>query len=70
MSSQGYFHRDLKPENLLLANEGDEAILKIADFKFSALLEEEADTPTVRGGGLDEPQNASIPASSLPDRAD
>ena len=29
---RGICHRDLKPENLLLANEGDEAILKIADF--------------------------------------
>ncbi len=38
---RGICHRDLKPENLLLANEGDEAILKIADFGLSALLDEE-----------------------------
>ena len=47
---RGVCHRDLKPENLLLANEGDEAVLKIADFGLSALLEEgshtEADSST------------------------
>jgi serine/threonine protein kinase len=36
---RGVCHRDLKPENLLLANEGELAILKIADFGLSALLD-------------------------------
>ena len=67
---RGICHRDLKPENLLLANEGDEAILKIADFGLSALLEEEVETRIVRGDGADSGQNTSFPASVLPDRGD
>lgn len=31
-------HRDLKPENLLLSDNSDSAILKIADFGFSAVI--------------------------------
>eukprot|EP00981_Chlorochromonas_danica_P007087 scaffold1551_cov164-Ochromonas_danica.AAC.15 len=34
--NQGVCHRDLKPENLLLQGDGKDAILKIADFGFSA----------------------------------
>lgn len=34
--AQGVCHRDLKPENLLLQGDGKDAILKIADFGFSA----------------------------------
>ena len=37
---RGVCHRDLKPENLLLANEGEEAVLKIADFD-CALVEDD-----------------------------
>ena len=36
---RGVCHRDLKPENLLLADNHDGAILKIADFGLSALVE-------------------------------
>lgn len=31
-------HRDLKPENLLLSDQSDGAILKIADFGLSAII--------------------------------
>ena len=34
--AQGVCHRDLKPENLLLQDGGEETVLKIADFGFSA----------------------------------
>lgn len=36
--SLGVVHRDLKPENLLLSDSSDSAILKIADFGFSAVI--------------------------------
>lgn len=35
---KGVVHRDLKPENLLLSDNSDQAILKIADFGFSAII--------------------------------
>ncbi|KAG5178841.1 hypothetical protein JKP88DRAFT_350214 [Tribonema minus] len=35
---RGVCHRDLKPENLLLADNSEHPVLKIADFGFSALL--------------------------------
>lgn len=37
-SNSGVVHRDLKPENLLLDNLSESAILKIADFGFSAVI--------------------------------
>lgn len=36
--NKGIVHRDLKPENLLLSDNSDSAILKIADFGFSAIV--------------------------------
>jgi len=36
--AQGVCHRDLKPENLLLADNNDNSVLKIADFGLSALF--------------------------------
>jgi serine/threonine protein kinase len=36
--AKGIVHRDLKPENLLLSDISDNAILKIADFGFSAVI--------------------------------
>eukprot|EP00943_MAST-04B_sp_MAST-4B-sp1_P003204 g3204.t1 len=67
---RGICHRDLKPENLLLANEGDEAILKIADFGLSALLEEEEEEyPTNKtSSGIN--SGLVAPSSSLPDHGD
>ena len=35
---KGVVHRDLKPENLLLSDNSDASILKIADFGFSAVI--------------------------------
>jgi len=35
LHSLGIVHRDVKPDNLLLTTEGDEAVLKIADFGFA-----------------------------------
>lgn len=37
---KGVVHRDLKPENLLLSDTSESAILKIADFGFSAIIYE------------------------------
>lgn len=57
--SQGVCHRDLKPENLLLADNEDNAALKIADFGLSALFrarelsqEEEDALRRASAGGL------------------
>eukprot|EP01043_Picozoa_sp_COSAG02_P087437 COSAG02_NODE_24716_length_679_cov_1.465517_3_plen_120_part_01 len=38
LHSRGIAHRDLKPENLLLANPGDPASIKIADFGFAKIM--------------------------------
>ena len=38
LHSHGIAHRDLKPENLLLANPGDPASIKIADFGFAKIV--------------------------------
>ena len=38
LHSRGIAHRDLKPENLLLANPGDPASIKIADFGFAKVM--------------------------------
>jgi calcium/calmodulin-dependent protein kinase I len=40
-------HRDLKPENILLLNEADDAPIKIADFGFAKVIEEDALTSTL-----------------------
>jgi calcium/calmodulin-dependent protein kinase I len=37
LHEKGIAHRDLKPENLLLANPGDPASIKIADFGFAKI---------------------------------
>jgi len=38
LHDRGIAHRDLKPENLLLANPGDPASIKIADFGFAKVV--------------------------------
>jgi len=43
LHDNGIAHRDLKPENLLSAGEGDEEIIKIADFGFSKSFGEEGE---------------------------
>ena len=35
LHKKGIVHRDLKPENFLLADDGKEAAIKIADFGFA-----------------------------------
>ena len=39
LHSKGIVHRDLKPENLLLSDKSPDAILKIADFGLSKILD-------------------------------
>lgn len=39
MHRRGIAHRDIKPENLLLMDEDDESILKLADFGFAAVFD-------------------------------
>lgn len=41
LHSKGIAHRDLKPENLLLCADDDEAKVKIADFGFAKMMDEE-----------------------------
>jgi len=43
LHDNGIAHRDLKPENLLSAGEGDDEIIKIADFGFSKSFGEEGE---------------------------
>jgi len=38
LHSQGIAHRDLKPENLLCSGEGDDMVIKIADFGLSKIF--------------------------------
>lgn len=40
---QGVVHRDLKPENILLADDTDDAVVKIADFGFAKQSDEGTD---------------------------
>ena len=42
-------HRDLKPENLLLVNEKDDCLIKIADFGFAKRCESENSLTTLCG---------------------
>lgn len=49
LHSRGIAHRDLKPENLLLANPGDPASIKIADFGFAKIMSK---LPKVHGQQL------------------
>lgn len=59
---RGIVHRDLKPENLLLSDNSDAAILKIADFGLSAVIfANESTPPTPSRGGVEE---TSSPFSS------
>jgi len=41
LHEQGIAHRDLKPENLLCSGEGDDEVVKIADFGLSKIFNEE-----------------------------
>jgi len=41
LHSQGIAHRDLKPENLLCSGEGEDEVVKIADFGLSKIFNEE-----------------------------
>ncbi|XP_017770517.1 PREDICTED: ribosomal protein S6 kinase alpha-5-like [Nicrophorus vespilloides] len=41
MHSRGVVHRDLKPENLLFTSDGDEAEIKVVDFGFARLKQEQ-----------------------------
>ena len=59
---RGVCHRDLKPENLLLSDEDDGAVLKIADFGLSALFCAASDAAADGedgGGGLNHPNRAA-----------
>jgi len=42
LHSKGIAHRDLKPENVLLQNDNDDAIIKIADFGLSRVYTEQS----------------------------
>eukprot|EP00606_Chrysophyceae_sp_TOSAG23-5_P000266 GSChrysophyteH2.ASY1.ANO1.1371.1 assembled CDS len=50
--AQGVCHRDLKPENLLLQDGGEETVLKIADFGFSARFMMDQGAAAAARGGL------------------
>eukprot|EP01120_Amphizonella_sp_Union-15-10_P007059 TRINITY_DN2347_c0_g2_i5.p1 TRINITY_DN2347_c0_g2~~TRINITY_DN2347_c0_g2_i5.p1 ORF type:complete len:295 (+),score=68.61 TRINITY_DN2347_c0_g2_i5:66-950(+) len=41
LHKQGIVHRDLKPENFLCSGQGEDEIIKIADFSFSKLIPED-----------------------------
>ncbi len=43
-ASRGVAHRDLKPENLLLENDNDDSIIKLADFGFAKRSNGEIDS--------------------------
>lgn len=47
----GGFHRDIKPDNLLLAVDGEEATVKIADFGLARLPHDSGSTMTYGGFG-------------------
>eukprot|EP00727_Mastigamoeba_balamuthi_P007687 m51a1_g3539 putative calcium calmodulin-dependent protein kinase type ii subunit delta isoform x9 (818) ;mRNA; f:976207-980787 len=49
MHAQGVIHRDLKLENLLLADESDDAAVKIADFDLSVLETDAAELTDMTG---------------------
>jgi len=39
MQEQKIIHRDLKPSNILLASDGEDPIIKVADFGYARFLE-------------------------------
>ncbi|XP_072137156.1 calcium/calmodulin-dependent protein kinase type IV [Mobula birostris] len=49
LHQNGIVHRDLKPENLLYASPAPDALLKIADFGLSKIVEEQVTMKTVCG---------------------
>ncbi|XP_051875460.1 calcium/calmodulin-dependent protein kinase type IV-like [Pristis pectinata] len=49
LHENGIVHRDLKPENLLYASPSPDALLKIADFGLSKIVEEQVTMKTVCG---------------------
>ena len=68
MARIGIVHRDLKPENLLLSDSSDSAILKIADFGFSAVifasesssLSDDVQSLTIQSSNLHSPQAVQV----------
>ncbi|KAI9070621.1 hypothetical protein K1719_047419 [Acacia pycnantha] len=52
MHYRGIIHRDLKPENILLSSQGDDSVLKIADFGLSRTLHPGESAETVCGSPL------------------
>ncbi|CAK8683355.1 serine/threonine-protein kinase Chk2-like [Clavelina lepadiformis] len=49
LHSNGITHRDLKPENVLLMSNEEPCLLKITDFGYSRLLQDEALMSTIAG---------------------
>jgi serine/threonine-protein kinase ULK/ATG1 len=52
MHSLGIVHRDLKPQNILIKSEGDNKIIKIADFGFARFLKDTQTAETICGSPL------------------
>lgn len=49
LHSKGIVHRDLKPENLLLSDDSENAVVKIADFGLSKIMDAQAVLQTACG---------------------
>ena len=52
LHSQNFIHRDLKPQNILLTDESDTPMLKIADFGFARALMPQDMAATICGSPL------------------
>ncbi|XP_020553479.1 serine/threonine-protein kinase ATG1c isoform X2 [Sesamum indicum] len=52
LRENNFIHRDLKPQNLLLSTDGDNCILKIADFGFARSLQPRGLAETLCGSPL------------------
>eukprot|EP00400_MALV-I_sp_L67-5_P001271 gene1271-1132_t len=52
LHSQNFIHRDLKPQNILLTDESDYPVLKIADFGFARALMPQDMAATICGSPL------------------
>ena len=62
--ARGVCHRDLKPENLLLADNRDGAVLKIADFGLSALVGDGSSSSSRSGGATIGTMSSSMMSNS------